>query len=171
MSANSSNLYNTAGAGLPAGACVVIVRTEWNTASVDKLEEGCRKVLAENKVGCKTLLVPGAFEIPFAIKNYWDQHKYKDDKPRAFIALGIVLRGDTPHFDYVCKAITDGVLQLNLCLPVPTIFGVLTVDNQQQIDERTGGKHGHKGEEAAITAMKMIHLTAPHAANTSTPLL
>jgi 6,7-dimethyl-8-ribityllumazine synthase len=66
------------------------------------------------------------------------------------------LRGDTPHFDYVCKAVTDGVLQLNMTLPIPTIFGVLTVDNQQQADERIGGKHGHKGEEAAITALKMI---------------
>jgi 6,7-dimethyl-8-ribityllumazine synthase len=66
------------------------------------------------------------------------------------------LRGDTPHFEYVCRAVTDGVLQLNLSLPIPTIFGILTVDNQQQADERTGGKHGHKGEEAAVTAMKMI---------------
>jgi 6,7-dimethyl-8-ribityllumazine synthase len=61
-------------------------------------------------------------------------------------------------FDYVCKAVTDGVVQLNLTLPVPTIFGVLTVDNQQQVDERLGGKHGHKGEEAAITAIKMMAL-------------
>ncbi len=78
--------------------------------------------------------------------------------PNAFIALGCVLRGDTPHFDYVCKAVTDGVVQLNLILPVPTIFGVLTVDNQQQADERIGGKHGHIGEEAAITALKMISI-------------
>ena len=90
--------------------------------------------------------------------HYWDNHKYKDDKPHAFIALACVIRGDTPHFDYVCKAVTDGVLQLNLLLPVPTIFGVLTVDNQEQADERIGGKHGHKGEEAAITALKMITL-------------
>jgi 6,7-dimethyl-8-ribityllumazine synthase len=67
-----------------------------------------------------------------------------------------VLRGDTPHFDYVCKGVTDGVMHLNLSLPVPVIFGILTVDNQQQADERIGGKHGHKGEEAAITALKMI---------------
>ena len=72
--------------------------------------------------------------------------------------MGCVIRGDTPHFDYVCKAITEGVLQVNLSLPVPTIFGVLTVDNQIQIDERTGGIHGHKGEEAAVTALKMIAL-------------
>ncbi|MBA3675703.1 MAG: 6,7-dimethyl-8-ribityllumazine synthase, partial [Chitinophagaceae bacterium] len=76
----------------------------------------------------------------------------------AFIALGCVLRGDTPHFDYVCKAVTDGVIQLNLSLPVPTIFGVLTVDNDKQALDRVGGVHGNKGEEAAISALKMIVL-------------
>ena len=156
MSTNSLNLNNTTGIQLKKDACVVIVRTEWNAATIDKLEEGCKKILDEYKVKHMTVTVPGAFELTFAIKNYWEQHKYKDDKPCVFIALGCVLRGDTPHFDYVCKAVTDGIVQLNLILPVPTIFGVLTVDNQQQIDERTGGKHGHKGEEAAITALKMI---------------
>ncbi|MEP7256462.1 MAG: 6,7-dimethyl-8-ribityllumazine synthase [Ferruginibacter sp.] len=158
MSTGSSNLYNATGIQLLKDACVVIVRTEWNVETVDKLEEGCRKVLAEYKVQHMSITVPGAFEIPFAVKSYWEAHKYKEDKPCAFITLGCVLRGDTPHFDYVCKAVTDGVVQLNVLLPVPTIFGVLTVDNQQQIDERTGGKHGHKGEEAAVTALKMIAL-------------
>jgi 6,7-dimethyl-8-ribityllumazine synthase len=158
MSVSSSNLLNTTGIQLPKGACVVIVRTEWNAASIDKLEAGSIKILNAHRVAHKTITVPGAFEITFAIKRYWEQHKYKDDKPHAFIALGCVLRGDTPHFDYVCRAVTDGIVQLNLQLPVPTIFGVLTVDNQQQIDERLGGKHGHKGEEAAITALKMIDL-------------
>lgn len=159
MSVSSENLYSTAGILIPKDACVVIVKTEWNAATVDKLAEGCGKVLLDNNVQHSTIIVPGAFEIPFAIKKYWDKHKYKDDKPCVFIALGCVLRGDTPHFDYVCKAVTDGILQLNLSLPVPTIFGVLTVDNQQQVDERTGGKHGHKGMEAAVTALKMIALS------------
>ena len=141
---------------LKKNACVVIVRTEWNAEIVDELEAGCVRQLKEKGLlNIKVINVPGAFEIAFAIKSYWEQSK-KKNKPAAFIALGCVLRGDTPHFDYVCKAVTDGVVQLNLLLPVPTIFGVLTVDNQQQADERIGGKHGHKGEEAAITAMKMI---------------
>ncbi len=156
MSANSNSLLNTTGIQLPKDACVVIVRTEWNDAIVGALEKGCKKILDSNKVAYKVLTVPGAFEIAFGIKRYWEQHKYKDDKPHAFIALGCVLRGDTPHFDYVCKGVTDGVMQLNLMLPVPTIFGILTVDTQQQADERIGGKHGHKGEEAAITALKMM---------------
>mgnify|MGYP003440371352 CR=1 FL=1 len=158
MSTDSSNLYNTTGIHLPKDACVVIVRTEWNAATIDKLEAGCVKVLTESNVHHKIISVPGAFEIPFAIKRYWELHKYKEDKPHAFVALGCVLRGDTPHFEYVCQAVTSGVTQLNLLIPVPTIFGVLTVDNQQQIDERTGGKHGDKGAEAAVTALKMISL-------------
>ena len=156
MSTSSSNLYNTTGIQIPKGACVVIVRTEWNAATVDKLEEGCNKVLVENNVQHMSITVPGAFEIPFAIKNYWEKAG-KKKRPDAFIALGCVIRGDTPHFDYVCKAVTDGVVQLNLLLPVPTIFGVLTVDNELQARERIGGKHGHKGEEAAVTAIKMIN--------------
>lgn len=158
MSVSSQDLYSTAGILVPKDACVVIVRTQWNAATVNKLEEGCTKILTAHGVQHGTITVPGAFEIPFAIKSYWDAHKYKDDKPCAFIALGCVLKGDTPHFEYVCQAVTNGILQLNLTLPVPTIFGVLTVDDQQQIDERTGGKHGHKGEEAAVTALKMIAL-------------
>ena len=158
MSTNSLNLNNTTGIQLKKDAWVVIVRTEWNAETIDKLEAGCVAILNEHNVQHKTITVPGAFEITFGIKSYWEAHKYKEDKPCAFIALGCVLRGDTPHFDYVCNAVTDGVVQLNLILPVPTIFGILTVDNQLQIDERVGGKHGHKGEEAAITALKMIAL-------------
>jgi len=159
MSVSSQNLYSTAGILIPKDACVVIVRTQWNAETVDKLEEGCKKVLNEHEVKHWVITVPGAFEIPFAIKSYWDYHKYKDDRPCIFIALGCVLRGDTPHFEYVCQAVTNGITQLNLTLPVATIFGILTVDNQQQIDERTGGAHGHKGEEAALTALQMIALT------------
>jgi 6,7-dimethyl-8-ribityllumazine synthase len=158
MSTPSNILYDTSGIQLPKGACVVIVRTEWNAPSVDKLEHGAIKVLDQNGVGYSRVTIPGAFEIPFGIKTYWEAYKYRDDKPKAFIALGCIIRGDTPHFHYVCKAVTEGILQLNLLLPVPTIFGVLTVDNQQQIDERTGGIHGHKGEEAAATALKMVAL-------------
>ena len=160
MSENSSSLNSYTGIQLPLGACVVIVRTEWNTDTNNKLEAGCRKILDELNVSFRVIIVPGAFEICYTIKKYWELNQYKDSKPHAFIALGCVLRGDTPHFDYVSKAVTDGVVQLNLSLPVPTIFGILTVDNQEQADERTGGKHGHKGEEAAITALKMIALTA-----------
>lgn len=136
-------------------AFVVIVKTEWNAHIVDKLEEGCRNILSQQGIKFRTLVVPGAVEIPFAVKAYANSNQTKAD---AFVTLGTVIRGDTPHFDYVCKAVTDGVLALNLSLNVPVIFGVLTVDNEQQALERTGGVHGHKGEEAAVTALKMIAL-------------
>ena len=156
-SITNSNLKDI-NTGMPdlRDACVVIVRTEWNAPIVDALEQGCRKKLAESGIHqIELLTVPGAFEIAFGIKAFWESNKY-NKPPQAFIALGCVLRGDTPHFEYVCKAVTDGLVQLNLMLPVPSIFGILTVDNQLQAEERIGGKHGHKGEEAALTAIKMI---------------
>lgn len=141
-----------------AGAFIVLVKTEWNAPVVDELEKGCQAELAKSNIRkTLTITVPGAVEIPFAIKTYWENSGRKK-RPDAFIALGCVIKGDTPHFDYVCKAVTDGVTQLNLSLPIPTIFGVLTVNNEEQARERIGGKHGHKGEEAAITALKMIQL-------------
>jgi len=157
----NSNLHDIDTGILTKDACVVLIKTEWNAAIVDQLERGCIAILEKYAVKkIVVVTVPGAFEIPFAIKNYWENSS-KKSKPDAFIALGCVIKGDTPHFDYVCKAVTDGVVQLNLSLPVPTIFGVLTVDNEQQANERIGGKHGHKGEEAAITALKMIKLQSP----------
>ena len=139
-------------------ACIVLVKTEWNAAIVDELERGAISELQKHHVKkIITVTVPGAVEISFAIKCFWENAR-KKNKPGAFIALGCVIRGDTPHFDYVCKAITDGVLSLNMMLEVPTIFGVLTVNDEKQAKERVGGKHGHKGEEAATTAIKMIEL-------------
>ena len=154
---NSTLLEHT---GIHTGdACIVIVRTEWNAAVIDELEKGCIEALRQNGVTkISSITVPGAFEIPFGIRMYWETAKYSDNRPLAFVARGCVIRGDTPHFDYVCKGVTDGIIQLNQCLPVPTIFGILTVDNRQQADERIGGKHGHKGTEAALTALKMIAL-------------
>ena len=157
MALSTSELINTSGIQINKDACVVIVRTEWNAHVIDKLQEGCENILNENEVKFKVIEVPGAIEIPFAIKSYWDNH-HLSEKPSAFIALGCVIKGDTPHFEYVSGFVTDGILRLNLELPVPTVFGVLTVNTQLQADERTGGAHGHKGEEAAATAIKMMAL-------------
>jgi len=158
---NNSKLLKDTGIALQRDACVVIVRTEWNDAIVGELEKGCHRVLEAHGARCiRVIEVPGAVEIPFAIKKFWDLNKYREVRPQAFIALGCVLKGDTPHFEYVCNSVTNGITQLNLTLPVPVIFGVLTVNNQQQAEERIGGIHGHKGEEAAVTALKMITLVA-----------
>ena len=151
---NSKLLQEIEGIRKVKDALVVLVKTEWNAAIVNELEIGCMKILDEYDVRWKTLIVPGAVEIPFAINQAWAN----SNLPEAFIALGCIVRGDTPHFDYVCRSVTDGVTQLNLTLPVPVVFGVLTVDNEEQAKERIGGTHGHKGEEAAMTALKMIVL-------------
>jgi len=157
MALTDPNLFNFTPGILQKDASFIIVRTEWNSPIVDKLEDGCLRIFDKYEMqNYKIISVPGAFEIPFAIKSFWDNSQL--EKPHAFIALGCVLKGDTPHFDFVCKAVTDGVVQLNLILPVPTIFGVLTVDNEQQAKDRIGGLHGNKGEEAALTAFKMVAL-------------
>lgn len=140
---------------LPKDACVFIVRTEWNKEIVDRLEEGAVNCLKHFNVNHKVIYVPGAVEIAFAVKKCWD-YAIVSSRPSAFITLGCVIKGDTPHFEYVCQAAVNGNTQLNLMLPVPTIFGILTVNDSQQAVDRIGGIHGHKGEEAALTALKMI---------------
>ena len=152
--ANSKLLQQVEGIQQVKDALVVLVKTEWNATVVDELEKGALRVLEQYGVAAKTLVVPGAVEIPFAIQRCWALTQ----KPAAFISLGCVIRGGTPHFEYVCQTVTDGVTQLNLSLPVPVIFGVLTVNTDEQAQERIGGIHGHKGEEAAITALKMMIL-------------
>jgi 6,7-dimethyl-8-ribityllumazine synthase len=154
MATNGNKSLNK---GIPAlkDAFVVIVKTEWNAAIVNKLEAGAKRILKEAGIGFRVLTVPGAVEIPFIIKAYSESIQTSAD---AFIALGTVIRGDTPHFEYVCSSVTEGILSLNLILEMPVIFGVLTVNDEQQAKERAGGKHGHKGEEAAVTAIKMIRL-------------
>lgn len=157
-SVGSNNLYHIDEGILKEDAFIVIVKTEWNADIVDELEAGCLKVLHKYGIKVQKILVPGCVEIPFTIKRHWDKSWEGGILPDAYIALGCVVKGDTPHFDYVCKMVSEGILQLNLNLQAPTIFGVLTVNNKEQALERIGGKHGHKGEEAAITTLKMISL-------------
>lgn len=159
MAISSQDQYQINTGILPKDACIVIVHTQWNPVIVSGLMDGCVTTLRENGfLNYKIVQVPGAFEIPFSIKSIWENHSNKFEKPQCFIALGCVLRGETPHFDYISKAVTDGIMMLNMTLPVPTVFGVLTVDNQQQAEDRIGGAHGHKGKEAALTALKMMEL-------------
>lgn len=157
MSEHNISLMNDAGILHLGDASIVIAHTEWNDFIVNELLNGCRALL--EKYGLKkieTLQVPGAFELPFACKRYFEATRDTPLAPDALIALGCVIRGGTPHFDYVCKAVTDGITRLNLELPIPVIFGVLTVDDEKQARDRIGGEQGHKGAEAAVTALKMI---------------
>jgi 6,7-dimethyl-8-ribityllumazine synthase len=139
---------------------VAIVHTEWNESIIAALNEGCDNVLRRfEAVITHKIAVPGSFELPFACKKIYEHAKsHPATPPEAIIAFGAAIRGGTPHFDYVSKAVTDGITQLNIQLSVPVIFGVLTLDNTDQAWERLGGVHGHKGEEAAVAALKMIHM-------------
>ena len=157
QSQHSSTLMDTRTLEHLILAKVAIVHTEWNDKIVRELKNGCESMI--HRFGgdiIENVAVPGCFELPFAIKQLWQHYEHNEEKPEAIIAFGVVIRGGTPHFDYVCRAVTDGILQLNLTLPIPVIFGVLTLDNEEQAWERLGGVHGHKGEEAAIAALKMI---------------
>lgn len=146
-----SSLYHTDNLQIPDSQ-VVLVYTEWNEAIVGSLRAGSKRILAGfPQVTVMEVCVPGAMEIPFAVRQY-----QLNKKADAFITLGCVIRGETPHFDFVCRSVTDGITALNLSLDCPVIFGVLTVENEEQAKERLGGKHGHKGEEAAIAALKMM---------------
>jgi 6,7-dimethyl-8-ribityllumazine synthase len=159
MSIHNQSLLNDTGILNLEDASIVIVYTEWNDTVINELVAGCERSLAQYNVSKVTKIkVPGAFELPFACKQYWERTQNTGKQPGAIIAFGCVIRGDTPHFDYVCQGVTQGIMQLNVELPVPTIFGLLTVENMQQAEERIGGIHGHKGEEAAVTALKMISM-------------
>jgi 6,7-dimethyl-8-ribityllumazine synthase len=151
---NSTLLHNIKGIQHVKDAFVILIKTEWNAAIVDELERGCIKILKSCGIQWRTVVVPGAVEIPFAIQ----QCRAYSNRAAAYIALGCVIRGDTPHFEYVCQSVTQGITQLNISLPAPVIFGVLTVNTIEQAQERIGGAHGHKGEEAALTAIKMMLL-------------
>ena len=155
-SSGNEQLMENAGGLLAGVEEIVIVKTEWNAHITDELEAGCKRILEAAGVENITVLaVPGAVEIPFAINAYVNRAAYQAE---AFIALGCIIKGDTPHFEYVCQSVTQGITILNTQLDAPVIFGVLTVNTEEQAKERIGGVHGHKGEEAAMTALKMIAL-------------
>ncbi|MDR1115220.1 MAG: 6,7-dimethyl-8-ribityllumazine synthase [Tannerella sp.] len=133
---------------------VGIVVSEWNGSITEKLLEGTCNTLGKHNVSADNIIVyrvPGSFELTFGAQQVT---KYCDID--AVIILGCVVRGDTPHFDYVCEGVTAGVTTLNATQDIPVIFGLLTTDNMKQAKDRAGGKFGNKGDESAITAIKMI---------------
>ena len=154
MSIYRPNTLSTEGIHLPEDAFVVIVNTEWNSPIIDKLTASCSEYMLGKNIRFLILTVPGAIEIPFAIRQHYRAHP----KTSAYIALGCVIKGDTPHFDYVCSSVTQGITTLNMSIDAPVIFGILTVNTMEQAIERTGGLHGDKGKEAAETAVQMILL-------------
>jgi 6,7-dimethyl-8-ribityllumazine synthase len=145
----------TTGIPIKKDACVIIIKTEWNSAITNALEASCIVILEQQGIqDIQQYTVPGAVEIPFAVKTIAAATQKNID---AFVVFGCVIKGGTPHFDYVCKIVSEGILHLQLQLTMPIIFGILTVDYEAQaMDRIKGGRVGDKGEEAAITALKMI---------------
>ena len=133
-----------------------IAAARWNEPLVERLLEGALATLARAGVGREricVLRVPGAFELPLAAK-----HLAQEQNCRAVIALGAVIRGDTPHFEFVARAAAEGLSRVALDTGVPIGFGVLTADSEIQAADRAGGKEGNKGEEAASAALEMAAL-------------
>lgn len=133
--------------------CFGVVVSEWNTEITSALLDGTVKTL--EKHGClpeniHVKTVPGSFELV-----YGAQQMTKNDGFDAVIILGSVIRGETPHFDYICEGATQGIAHLNATQNIPVVFGLLTTDNLQQAQDRCGGKLGNKGDECAVVAIKM----------------
>jgi len=135
-------------------ARVGIVVANWNSHITYPLRDGALDVLREQGFGddaVEVFYVPGAVELTFAASQLIESSQFD-----AVIVFGCVVRGDTPHFDYVCQSVTQGVTALNADCDTPVIFGLLTVENEEQAFDRIGGAHGHKGREAAEAAIHMI---------------
>ncbi|MDR0733582.1 MAG: 6,7-dimethyl-8-ribityllumazine synthase [Dysgonamonadaceae bacterium] len=130
-----------------------VVVSEWNSDVTGKLRDGAYNTLL--RLGAKpeniaVTCVPGSFELIYAARRM-----AQNVRPHAVIGLGCVVRGETPHFDYVCAGVTQGFSALNAAGDIPYIFGLLTTDTLQQALDRAGGKYGNKGDECAVTAVKM----------------
>ena len=139
---------------VPPDARVAIVGARFNAQIVDVLLEGCVKRLGEMGISGDRVAVhrvPGAFELPVAAKALAQTKRFK-----AIICLGCVVRGDTPHFDFVAGEAARGIQQVALSENLPVIFGVLTTNTEQQALDRAGGKHSHAGVNAAEAAVEMI---------------
>ena len=135
-------------------ARVAIVAAEWNSHITGPLAEGAVETLKKNgfkRDEVDVFTVPGAVELTFAASKLIENGDYD-----AIIVIGCVIKGDTPHFDYVCSSVTQGITHLNAECDIPVIFGVLTVLDEQPALDRAGGCLGNKGSEAAETAIKMI---------------
>ena len=157
MATTNNNLSDFNKESLPdsSNMKIGIVVSQWNNKITNGLYNGAYTTLIESGVSennIEKIEVPGSFELIFGAKIL--SRKDVD----VIICLGSVIQGETKHFDYVCQAVSNGIKDLNISLDIPVIFGVLTDNTMEQALNRSGGKHGNKGVEATITAIKMVHL-------------
>lgn len=158
MSSSAKNLSDFSHTEIPSaeGLRIAIVTAQWNLPITGVLQQGAIDLLRKQGISTENLVeyaVPGSFELVNGARL-----ALIDSKLDAVICIGCVVKGDTPHFEYICSGVTQGLAALNAMQDVPVIFGVLTTLNEQQALDRAGGIHGNKGEEAAVTALQMAHL-------------
>jgi 6,7-dimethyl-8-ribityllumazine synthase len=158
MSSADNNLSKTQGSDVPdaSGYKVGIVWAEWNSEITLPMKDAAYKTLVAHGISNDDVIVkavPGSFELTLGAQ--WMAENTDVD---AVICIGCVIQGETRHFDFICNAVANGLTQLNIEHSMPFIFGVLTPDNMQQALDRAGGRYGNKGDEAAITAIKMLAL-------------
>jgi 6,7-dimethyl-8-ribityllumazine synthase len=157
MATALSNLSAYNSDAVPDGTSftVHLVVSQWNDTITSSLQEGAVTTLLKHKVqesNIKVWNVPGSFELIYGAK------KAQSYNPDAVIVIGSVIQGQTKHFDFVCEAVSQGIKDLNVHSEVPVIFCVLTDNTLEQAQDRSGGKHGNKGVEAAVAALQMIAL-------------
>lgn len=156
MSSQHKNLSKHEGSAIKKAASYKfgIVWSEWNLEITKALYKGAYDTLIKHGARPENIIsktVPGSFELTLGA-----QYLAQDSDIDAVIAIGCVIQGETKHFDFICNAVANGITNLNIKYNKPVIFGVLTPDTMQQAIDRAGGKHGNKGDEAAVTAIKML---------------
>ena len=157
MTTAQKNLSEFDASKIPSGKSKTfyIVVSKWNTTITEALYEGAVDIFKSCDVASENIIkwsVPGSFELIYGAK------KAQEKNPDAVIVIGSVIQGETPHFDYICQAVSQAIKDLNVQANCPVIFCVLTDNNLSQAQERSGGKYGNKGKEAAIAALKMTAL-------------
>jgi len=165
MASEQKNLSVFEGTEIPNASDMKfgIVWAEWNHGITYALMQGAYDTLVKNGAKTENIVtktVPGAFELTLGA-----QYLAEFSNVDAVICIGCVIQGDTKHFDFICDAVAKGITDLNIKFNLPVIFGVLTPNTQQQAEDRAGGKHGNKGDEAAVTAIKMLGLRRSFDAN------
>ncbi|MFL5753471.1 MAG: 6,7-dimethyl-8-ribityllumazine synthase [Bacteroidia bacterium] len=156
MASELKNLSEFEGGEIPSakGMKFGIVVAEWNHEITNALYTGARATLLKCGANESDILyrtVPGSFELILGA-----QYMAEEGNVDAVICIGCVIQGDTKHFDFICDAVANGITNLNIKHKMPFVFGVLTTNNLEQAQDRAGGKHGNKGDEAAVTAIKML---------------
>ena len=136
----------------PDSIKIGVVVSEWHPEITEAMYRGAEKVLLDNKIRKENIFrknVPGSFELPLGAQLL-------ADKTKAVICLGCVIKGETDHYDFICDAVANGIMNVGLKANLPVSFGVLTTDTIEQAQERAGGKHGNKGEDSALAVLKML---------------